>query len=60
MGGKASVLVAEDDDLTRELLVKVLRRDGYDVVEAVDGVDALEKLRASPADLVLRHPDGPD
>ena len=53
MGGKASVLVAEDDDLTRELLVKVLRRDGYDVVEAVDGVDALEKLRASPADLVL-------
>jgi len=53
MGGKASVLVAEDDDLTRELLVKVLRRDGYDVVEAVDGVDALEKLRASRADLVL-------
>ena len=53
MGGKASVLVAEDDDLTRELLVKVLRRDGYDVVEAVDGADALEKLRTVRADLVL-------
>ena len=53
MGSKASVLVAEDDDLTRELLVKVLRRDGYDVVEAVDGLDALEKLRAGPVDLVL-------
>src|SRR5215813_15133729 len=53
MGGKASVLVAEDDDLTRELLVKVLRRDGYSVVEAVDGMDALEKLRAGRVDLVL-------
>ncbi len=53
MGGKASVLVAEDDDLTRELLVKVLRRDGYEVVEAVDGLDALEKLRAGKVDLVL-------
>jgi len=53
MGGKASVLIAEDDDLTRELLVKVLRRDGYNVVEAVDGQDALEKLRAGQVDLVL-------
>ena len=53
MGGQASVLVAEDDDLTRELLVKVLRRDGYSVVEAVDGMDALEKLRAGRVDLVL-------
>lgn len=53
MSSKASVLVAEDDDLTRELLVKVLRRDGYEVVEAVDGLDALEKLGAGPVDLVL-------
>ena len=54
MTSKARVLVAEDDDLTRELLVKVLKRDGYDVAEAVDGRDALEKLRsAAPVDLVL-------
>lgn len=53
MTGKASVLVAEDDDLTRELLVKVLRRDGYEVVEAVDGVEALQKLREGKFDLVL-------
>ncbi len=53
MAGRASVLVVEDDDLTRELLVKVLKRDGYDVVEAIDGVDALQKLRAGSFDLVL-------
>src|SRR5262245_23220199 len=53
MEGKASILVAEDDDLTRELLVKVLRRDGYQVVEAADGADAMSLLRGRPFDLVL-------
>src|SRR5258707_8284798 len=53
MEGRASILVAEDDDLTRELLVKVLRRNGYEVVEAVDGADAMEKLRTASFDLVL-------
>src|SRR5215471_16166830 len=53
MEGKASILVAEDDDLTRELLVKVLRRDGYQVVEAADGADAMTLLRSRSFDLVL-------
>src|SRR5499427_8839652 len=53
MAGKASVLVAEDDDLTRELLVKVLRRDGYQVVETADGADAMSLLRSRSFDLVL-------
>src|SRR5262249_12036341 len=47
------ILVAEDDDLTRELLVKVLRRDGYQVVEAADGADAMSLLRSRSFDLVL-------
>ena len=41
---QARILVAEDDDLTRELLAKVLRREGYEVVEAGDGAEALEAL----------------
>src|SRR5215471_5622216 len=53
MEGKARILVAEDDDLTRELLVKVLRRDGYAVDEAGDGGEALEQLAQQPFDLVL-------
>ncbi len=47
------ILVAEDDDLTRELLGKVLRRDGHEVVEVADGADALERFKAAPFDLVL-------
>jgi two-component system, NtrC family, response regulator AtoC len=47
------ILVAEDDDLTRELLAKVLRRDGHEIVEVADGAEALEKLHAESYDLVL-------
>ena len=47
------ILVAEDDDLTRELLVKVLRREGYSIVEAGDGGEALQLLGREAFDLVL-------
>jgi DNA-binding NtrC family response regulator len=49
----ARILVAEDDDLTRELLVKVLRREGYVLVEAGDGGEALQLLERESFDLVL-------
>ena len=41
----ADVLVVDDDQSIRGLLRSVLRRDGYSVEEAADGVEALEKLR---------------
>lgn len=49
----ALVLVVEDDDLSRELLVDVLRREGYRIVQAVDGTEALQQLEGSHFDLVL-------
>ena len=42
--GHASILVAEDDDGVRSLTLAVLEGFGYDVVEAVDGEDALAKF----------------
>ena len=33
----ANILVVEDDRLNRQLISKVLRREGYQVVEACDG-----------------------
>ena len=40
-----TVLVADDDDDMRALMVATLKRDGYKVVEAKDGGELLERLR---------------
>lgn len=42
----ARVLLAEDDFELRELLVWVLRQDGHEVVEAHDGNELWQKLKA--------------
>lgn len=45
-----SVLVVEDDRELRELVCLMLKHNGFEVREAVDGVDALAKM-------VSWHPD---
>jgi DNA-binding NtrC family response regulator len=47
------ILIAEDDDLTLELLATVLGRENYEVVTATDGREALDRLAESTFDLVL-------
>jgi CheY-like chemotaxis protein len=37
--------LVEDDDVTRDVLARVLREEGYLVAEATDGLEALEQLR---------------
>ena len=39
-----SILIVDDEELLRDLLVKILTKEGYEVDTAVDGADALEKL----------------
>ncbi len=51
------VLIAEDDDDIRALLVATLRTDGYEVEEARDGREVLERI--SPM-LFEEAGDGPD
>lgn len=46
------VLLAEDDELTRQGLAEVLAAEGYDVVQAEDGAGAIEKFQTSPPDFV--------
>jgi two-component system, chemotaxis family, sensor kinase CheA len=53
------VLIAEDSELTRDILVGVARRAGMSVIEAVDGRDALAKIRAHLPDLILTDIDMP-
>ena len=47
------VLVVDDDRLNRQLISKVLRQEGYQVVEACDGALALEILQMLRFDLVI-------
>ena len=44
--GCPRVLIAEDDNEMRQLLVKVLRADGYAVVECRNGIDLFGQLEA--------------
>jgi signal transduction histidine kinase/ActR/RegA family two-component response regulator len=43
--GHETILVAEDDATIRQLTKTILGEFGYDVIEAVDGEDAVQKFR---------------
>ncbi|MEC4890926.1 MAG: response regulator [Nitrospira sp.] len=48
-----SVLVVDDEDQIRQLIRETLEQAGYEVQEARDGKEGLERYRAKPADLVI-------
>jgi len=47
------VLVVDDQELNRNLLQHMLKHNGYDVVLAKDGVEAIEVFKSETPDLVL-------
>ena len=49
----ASILVVDDEEMVREMVVRLLIMAGYTVSEACDGLMAEEKLRGETPDLVL-------
>lgn len=49
----ARVLVVEDEQSLREPLVYLLQKEGYEVIEAEDGVKAIAAFEERGADLVL-------
>lgn len=48
-----TVLVVDDEPAVRTLMVSTLRRLGYHVLSAQDGVDALAVLRTTPVDVLV-------
>lgn len=54
-GGRESarVVIVDDDDEIRELLLRTLPTDGFELLEARDGREALELLSRETPDLIL-------
>ena len=49
----ASILIIDDEDPVREVLRRVLVREGHTVSEAADGKTALRMYAGNPTDLVI-------
>ncbi len=63
MGDVRRILIADDEKNMRWVLEETLSKDGYEVIQAKDGKEALEAVSKTPPDLmVLDHkmpaPDG--
>ena len=62
-----TVLVAEDEEIVRVLVCEVLEEEGYNVLRAPDGIEALKIARAFEApihllvsDVIMPHMNGPE
>lgn len=49
----SKVLIADDSFLARQLFIKVLKGKGYEVIEAINGKDAMEKILTQSPDCLL-------
>ena len=52
---KAAILCVDDEKIPRTLRMMVLRKQGYELVEASSGQEAVETLAGSSFDLALTH-----
>jgi CheY-like chemotaxis protein len=52
VAGAHRVLVVDDDDVIRQLITVNLELEGFDVVTAFDGQDALDKVKAADVSVV--------
>ena len=56
-GGNETILIAEDDQPSRNLAVKTLRQAGYTIIEAIDGEEAIAKANDHPETIDLLFTD---
>lgn len=54
------ILVVDDEENTRIALTRLLSREGYDVQTAANGLEALNTLRRSSADLIITDLNMPE
>ncbi len=47
------ILIIDDEPQIRSMLRLMLERDGYEVVEAPDGIEGIRLYRQNPSDLII-------
>jgi signal transduction histidine kinase len=60
MEGERRILYVEDDPVARLLVQRVLKTEGYEVLEAEDGLSGIESARRLRPDLILMDINMPD
>jgi YesN/AraC family two-component response regulator len=53
MDPRASVLIVDDETFIRQILARIVSREGYQVCQACDGQDALDRLSDTSCDIVI-------
>jgi two-component system chemotaxis response regulator CheY len=48
-----TIVTADDSASVRQMVSFTLRQEGYEIIEAVDGQDALNKLNSSPVHMLI-------
>ena len=54
------ILIVDDEEIIRDSLTFILRKEGYEVDEARNGVQALEKVMATSVDIVITDIEMPE
>src|SRR3990172_1130423 len=55
-----SILVVDDEDIIRESLLFILKKEGFEVDEARNGRQAFEQISVKPYDLVITDLEMPE
>lgn len=53
MSLRKKILIVDDNEDSRDLVTKVLKQSDYQIVQAVDGEEALTKVASEKPDLIL-------
>ncbi len=54
------VILVEDNEMNRDMLSRRLRRKGFEVDIAINGVEGIDKAVASPPDIILMDMSMPE
>jgi len=47
------ILIVEDDKFLRELIVRKLKEENFNITEAIDGEEGIKKIKEEKPDLIL-------